>query len=260
MRSVLAAWGAYVAGGLLLVGGGGARADEQAEGLAILNKAIQAVGGEAKAARLQAVTWKAAGSATENQNKIELKLEGSFQGLERYRMELEVQESGRTHGGILVINGTEAWFHDKERNRTEDAPKDALPLVLGAMHALRCAQSLTALKDQVFALSPLGEVTVNNRAAIGLRVTHKERQEVNLFFDKETHLVVKSEVRLKDPTGNDFPLEYQFSDHKEFDGVKHFTKTTIKAEMAGRPAVTTELQLSELKPQDKLEDSLFAKP
>ncbi len=259
MRRVLAAW-ACVVSGLLLVGSGSVRADEQAEGLAILTKAIQAVGGEAKATRLQAVTWKAAGSTTENQNKIELKLDGAFQGLEHYRMELEVQENGRTHGGVLVINGKEGWFHDKERNRTQDAPKEALPLVLGALHALRCAQSPTALKDPAFALSPLGEVTISNRPAVGLRVTHKERQEINLFFDKETNLVVKSEVRLKDPAGNDFPLEYQFSDHKEFDGVKHFTKATIKAEMPGRPAVTTELQLSELKTQDKLEESLFAKP
>ena len=113
------------------------------------------------------------------------------------------------------------------------------------------------MKDPAFQLSPLGESKVGDRAAVGVKVTHKGHSDVNLYFDKQTGLVRKSEYRAKDAmTGKDREMATTFENYKDFDGLKIPTKIDMKRD--GEKFV--EAEITELKPGSKLEASVFAKP
>jgi len=96
-----------------------------------------------------------------------------------------------------------------------------------ALYALRMPQLLPDLKGKDFMLSNLGEVKVGDKPALGIGLSHKDHKDVNLFFDKETGLPAKSEVRITDPNGKELTIEYLYSDYKESDGVKNPMKIAI---------------------------------
>jgi hypothetical protein len=225
------------------------RADEQADGKALLDKAMKALGGEAKLGTLLAATLKGKITVQEGGKEETVTLQGQCQGLDQARLEVEVM--GRK--ALFVVNRDKAWFSDG--NRTEEAPKEILDIILPDLYALRLASVPLADKEAKF--SPLGEVKVGDRATWGVKVACKGRSEVDLYFDQENGLPVKCEVRVTEPGGNDeVAHEFLFTDYKDFDGVKHFTKVTLNR----KGMKTFELELNEVKREEKLDDTLFAKP
>jgi hypothetical protein len=87
-------------------------------------------------------------------------------------------------------------------------------------------------------------------------VERKDLPDVDLFFDKETHLPIKAEVRVKERGGEEMLHTLLFQDYKEDGGVKHFTKLTLLR--ADKEAMV--MELSEVKRLEKLEATLFDKP
>ena len=81
------------------------------------------------------------------------------------------------------------------------------------------------------------------------------KPDVTLFFDKQTSLLVKCETRLTDPNNKEITVEFSYSDFKDVDGVKHPMKIKFKAE-GGEFGI----EISEIQPKDKVDDSEFAKP
>jgi hypothetical protein len=59
---------------------------------------------------------------------------------------------------------------------------------------------------------PLGEVKVNDRATLGLKVTRQGYKEFDLCFDKETHLPIKIETKLAGPNNQEGTFEYFLSE------------------------------------------------
>jgi hypothetical protein len=249
MRAVscglLAAWFLAFAGAI--------RADDQADAKAIIDKALKAMGGADKVAKFKAGSWKAKATGEEGGNKITLTTEATWQGLDKIRVDADAEFNGMTKKALFVINGDKGWMKHDEMVR--DAPEGELPVIKEAFYALRMPHLLPGLKDKAFTLSPLGETKVNDKPAVGITVAHKDHKDVSVHFDKETGLPVKSEVRVTNPGGKEFAIEYVYSDFKETDGVKHPMKITIKAD---REEVVVEV--NEIKAKDKVEESEFAKP
>jgi hypothetical protein len=73
----------------------------------------------------------------------------------------------------------------------------------------------------------LGEVNIEGKAAVGLRVVCKDQKDINVFLDKATGLPLKTEF-IFSKGGQDETLEFMLSDYKEFNGAKHFTKVALK--------------------------------
>jgi RNA polymerase sigma factor (sigma-70 family) len=231
-----------------------ARADDQAEQRAQLDQAIKALGGEAKLNKLQ--TLRVTGKVTTvlGNGKPTLNMVGAFQALERARLELADFK--------LVYNGDKIWR--KNRQGTQELTgegKEWWASFGEEVYALRLAQMPVLLKDKAFQLAPLGEIKIDDKPAIAMKVTHKGRSDVDLYFDKKSGLPVKCEMRMKGYTGKletleEATFEFFLSDYKETDGVKYFTKITVKAD--GKQVM--EIELSEVAPQEKLDDETFAKP
>jgi len=113
---------------------------------------------------------------------------------------------------------------------------------------------LLDLKDLTLTL--VGETTVGDRQAIGVQVSSPKHQEVTLYFDKASGLLVKLSLKQKNASGQEVLREEQFSDFKSFGGVKQGTKQTTYAD--GRKII--EGKVVELKFSAKTDDSLFARP
>lgn len=237
----------------LLLGNGAARADDRADAKVLLDKAMKAMNGEAKLAKLSTASLKGKITGKDGNQEITLGIEAIWQGMSQYRADVDVQVGGNNFKALMVLNGAKAWF--KAMDRTEEAPAPIAEFIQNIFHAGRLPQLLPALTDKAYTPTILAEVKVGDRAALGLLLSHKDRKDVSLYFDKENGLLLKSEVRLNDPNGKEITIEYLFSDYKDFDGVKLCGKITFKLDDK-----EFTMELSEIKPQEKVDAKQFDKP
>jgi len=253
MRTIL---GAAVAAALVLSGAGLLRADDKAEVAAILDKGIKALGGEERLSKVKAGTWKGKGKVhLADDMVLDFTGDWALQTPDKFRASLEVDVNGLTLKQVRVLNGDKAWVKQNNED-AEEMNKEMLAEEKKQLNQHAVA-TLLPLRDAAFKLSPAGEVKINDKAAVGLKVVTKDGREFLVFFDKESGLPVKTEGPARDQaTGKDVVQEVFQSDYKEFDGVKRATKVTVKRE--GK--VFVELEASDYKPAEKLDDKQFEKP
>ncbi len=254
MRKISCSIGAFALLGALL---GGASAQEDKEAQALVAKAVKAMGGEAKLAKLKAYTTKSEGKMF---GPVEFSFteEGATQTPQQFRFAIELAAKDQKFQQLLVFNGDKAWI--KVGNlKPFPMPKDVLTAFQNYFHGLRFVVNPLELKKKGISLSVVGEVKIGDRAALGIRAAAKGRADVNLYFDKETGLPVKLELNAKDslnPQAPEILHELFFTQYKEIDGVK------VSLHMAwnkdGKKFLTREI--SELKPVDKIDPGMFAAP
>jgi hypothetical protein len=233
------------------------RADDAAEARAVLDKGIKALGGADKLEKLPATSWKSTGSFTAGDQKVEITDTWTVQGHTKFRWELEASFNGMTQRGVLVMNGDEGWGKGGPDNKTEDIPKEVLPMLKADMHTARLVELLLPFRDKGFTLSHLGELKINDKTCVGIKIKHKDYPDVDLYFDKDTGLPTRSEMRVKEPQASDeITHAFYFSDYKEFGGRMFATKVVLKRD--DKPAM--EMTRSDVQPKEKADDSDFAKP
>src|SRR5262249_43300801 len=116
---------------------------------------------------------------------------------------------------------------------------------------------LVFLKDKSVELSPLGEVKVNDRPAVGVRIVSKGHRDLNLYFDKETGLMAKMERQAFDTMTQQMVQEERImQEYQVVDGMKVAKKVRVNRD--GKKFM--EAEVLEVKFSDKLDDSEFAKP
>jgi hypothetical protein len=239
---------------VLLAYSGVGRADDQAEALKIVDAAIKAAGGEAKLGKLKLATLKGKGTFYEGGLEGTFTLETTVQGVDRFRLSLEMNIKDQNVKAMMILNGDNAWRKIEEM--AEDAPAEIIPAMKAELHALRMTQMLTPLKDKEMKLSPLGEVKVNDRPTLGIKVAKKDHPDVDLYFDKETHLPLKCELKIKERGDKEVTTEWLFSNFKEWAGVMHPKKIVLNRD----GTKLMEMEISELKPEEKVDEGTFAKP
>jgi hypothetical protein len=232
---------------------GDLRAEEKDEAKAVVDKALKAIGGEAKLAKFKAGTWKAKVTASEGGIDLIITTDGAWQGLNKYHINAEATRDGRTQAILYIINGEKGWIKRKEA--VDEAKEAEPPLIKNGIYAMRTPHLLAEFKGKDFKLSHLGEMKVNDKEAVGVSVAHKDWKDISVYFDKEDGLPVKCEIRQTDPQGKEITAEFFYSQYKEMDGIKQPTKLLIKFD--GKEAT---MEFSEIKSKDKVEDSEFAKP
>ncbi|HXG10130.1 MAG TPA: hypothetical protein VNK04_10105 [Gemmataceae bacterium] len=245
-------WCASFAIGLVLGAIAPCRADDPAEPRALIEKAIQARGGAAKLNQFKAATWKGAGKFHGLGEAIDLTGEWAVQPPEQSRSRVEFEFNGMKFQRLVVVNGDKGWV--KLNDAVQDMDKEQLAEEKSLAYAVRLTPLVT---DKAYQLAPLGETKIGDRPAVGVKASHKDRRDVNLYFDKETGLLLKSETRVRDVlTGQEVGQETFYSDYKEVGGLKHPMKIIIRRD--DRPFL--EIQWSDFQPHDKLDDGVFAKP
>lgn len=233
------------------------RADDQAFCKELLDKSIKAMGGEEKLAKLAVGTIATKGKIIANEN-----VEANFTDMwhvrasDKFRVDMDATIKDGNLKVTFVFNGDKGWIRAANATQTQELPKEIVAAIKEGVHAARVVHRLAALKDKGVELSPLGELKIGDRDAVGLRVIQKGHPDLAVYFDKKTVLPIKTELRMSEGQGQDMAYEFLYEDYKDFDGLNLFSKVTFKRD--GK--MFLESEITELKPQDRLDDVLFDKP
>src|SRR4029079_11611179 len=115
---------------------------------------------------------------------------------------------------------------------------------------------LPLIRERGIELSLLPETLVSGRPAVGIRVKSKGHRDIDLYFDKDTGLVVKTESRVLPPGKPPIVLEQILSGYRDFDGLKLATKFT-KFENQKQTSVEEFVDITFV---DHIDDGEFEKP
>jgi hypothetical protein len=240
--------GLLLAGLVVFVGSGRARPGEKDDARSVVDQAIKAAGGADNLAKQATTTWTETGKYYGMGDGVPFTGKYAMAGPDRFRMEIE-------NFFTLIYNGEKGWIKaggdTKEMTPEEHATQKH-------DHQAGWIAHLVPLKDKAFTLTALGESKVDNNPAVAVKVTRKGYPEVKLYFDKKTHLLVKSTWRTKAPEMQykEVDAEMYYSNYKEVQGAKVPMKLVMKRD--GKVFVEAEVQ--DMKVVDKLDSSLFDRP
>jgi hypothetical protein len=233
-----------------------ARADDQEDARALVERAIEAAGGRAKLEGLTSGSWRTRATNLEVDPPRVASAQLHGQLPDKFRVESTSEVDGKKVTVARVIDGARGWTVRDGEVKEMDA--EALKRSRQAYYHKQLAQTLVPLlRDRTFRLKLLGETKVGDRAALGLRVSSAGQPDVTLYFDKMTALVVKSELTdVNEITGKGEAVEMLFSKHRAFDGIMMPGRTETRKD--GK--TIRQIELLDFEPNAKVKPELFKKP
>jgi hypothetical protein len=190
------------------------RAWSDDEPRAVIDRAMKAMGGEAKLAQLQAVQTKIKGTL-HAAGGLPFTADTFSQPPDQYKHAMQYDRGGTLSTQIQVYSGDNVWIRVNDQLRALD------PELTAALKKSRYAERLTTLailKDKSYELTAAGEEQVNGKPATAIKVKAKGQPEVTLYFDKASGLLVKTAHRQLDPSSRQEILQESFySDYREPD-------------------------------------------
>jgi hypothetical protein len=243
-----------VLGTVLVCGlGSSARADDK-DAMAVVDKAIKAMGGEEKLAKIKAATWKAKGKMYFGGNETEITAKMTVQGLDQYRQEFEGEFGGNKIQGITVIAGDKGWRNFGDMKTELD--KNGLAAMKRGVYLQIVPVTLVQLKEKGFKVEAAGEEKVGDKPAVKIKATGPDGKDFTLSFDKESGLPVKMVAKVVGFQGQDVTQETIFSNYKEVDGIKKAMKIENKRD----GEKFQDLEITEFKVLDKVDAKTFDEP
>jgi len=214
--------------GFVLAAAFALHAAEQDDAKNIIDKAIKAHGGQEKLTKLKAVTMRLKGTLHQPGGDVPFTGESSPKVRTKAGLALDGEINGMKFTFVRVLSQDKGWH--KINDDTQELNADQLAEAKEEAYESWSA-TLAPLHDKVFAFSSLGEVQVEDRPAVGVRV--------------------KDEA-----SGMEVNQESTYSDFKDVDGIKEATKIVVRRD--GKPFV--EATVDQVKREEKVDDSIFAKP
>jgi hypothetical protein len=242
-----------VAVGLFLVLTGFVRAQEDTT-QAIIDKAIKAHGGLDKLGKFKAAQSKGKGTLSILGNETAITTETAFQWPDKMKNVSQLEIMGQAITQTLVINGDKCWL--KINDMDIDLPEQLLKSIKEGAYVEKIG-GLVFLKDKNLKFAPLGEMKIEDKDAVGLRVSSEGHPDVSMYFDKESGLLLQTENRMLDPMSmQEVTQKRTMKEYKDHDGVKRPSKLYIERD--GKKFL--ELEITEVKVVEKLDDNEFQKP
>jgi hypothetical protein len=173
------------------------REKERARAMAIIEKAINAHGGEQNLSRLQTgrIVSKMEGSVPVL-GQTEIRVEDVFQP-NRYKKITKGKSDGRDVDVTWVINGDQCWYRE---GKAEAKPFEH-PVDLDKQHhPFSLFESLLNLGEEGLEVVPLGDRAVGTQVLSVIRVKDKDGPAIEYFFDIESGLLTRASQ--KKPLGN----------------------------------------------------------
>ena len=232
---------------------GGAKAGD-ADATAVIDKAIQALGGEAKLAKAGNFARKAKGTITIQGNENDFISETTYEGLDHYRNEFDGEFNGNKFKGIVVVNGEKGWrkFGDNKMEMDANAAANEKRNV----YLQFVPVTLLPLKGKEFKVESAADENVGEKPASVLKVTAPDSKTFTISFDKASGLPVRVVATVVGFQGQEFSQETTYADYKDFDGVKRATK--IESKRDGESFIKQ--AITDFKVLDKVDPKTFAEP
>lgn len=241
---------------LALLATASARGDDAADARALVDRAIKAHGGAANLGKYKggAVTF----SGTFHGMGMKVPMTGTIStyGDDKLKADIEVEADGQKFRVVQVLAGDKGWM--KLGPDTKDMSKDEVAQGRNEQHAGYVA-SLTPLVGAAkgYTLATAGELLVNDKAALGVKVSAKGRHDVTLYFDKTTGLLVRHDQTVNDEgSGREVQQETYPSDYKDVQGTKQPHKFVVKRDSK----LYLEGEASEVTLTETLDANLFVRP
>lgn len=234
--------------------GWSARAADPKDATVVLDKAVKALGGEEKLAKVTAFTWSGKGSISFGGNDSEISVKNTVQGLDHLRQEFEGDFGGNKMKGVSVLAADKGWR--KVGDRGGDLDENTLKGLKQAAYLNAVPVTVLPLKGKGFKTELAGEEKVNDRPAVGVKATGPDGKEFTLYFDKETGLPAKLVAKVVGLTGEEATQETTYSGYKEMGGIQKATKLESKRD--GQKFSAQEV--TEFKVLDKVDAKTFGKP
>jgi hypothetical protein len=220
----------------------------------IIDKAIKAHMPKGVDKKNKGLRSKAKGTLHIGGMDLDFTQEVASQSPDKFKDVLVFTAGGQTITRTLVYNGKEAWirYGDKDLEVT----KEILAEVKEAVSSQAMVEGIFS-KDKELKFSVIGEVKVKDKPAVGLKVSKKGTKDINVYFDKKTGLIVKTESRRRDDTsGEEVTEERIITEYQDADGRKTAKKLEILRD--GKPFM--EAEVTEVKILEKVDDNEFTKP
>src|SRR5689334_9659066 len=217
-----------VAAALLLTVGltGAARALAEDDATAVVDKAIQALGGEEKLGKLKAASWSTKGTISFNGSDNPVSMHFTAQGLDHVRTEFEGEFGGMEIKAVTVLAGDKGWR--SFGGNVTPLDKDALAGEKRTAYLTLVPVILLPLKGSEFKLAAAADEQVNGKPAAVIQVTAPDGKDFKLYFDKESGLPVRLIAKVLGFMGDEFTQDTTFSDYKEMGGVRRASKISSK--------------------------------
>src|SRR5262249_10819252 len=166
----------------------------EGDAAAVIKKAIKAHFPGGLDTKHKAVRTKAKGTLHIQGLKLDFTQEVSVH-TPRFKEVMEIEFMGKKTVVTSVYTGKEAWI--RADNKDVKVTDEILNAFKDASHTMSLMEGAFG-KDKAVKFSLIGESKVKDKAAIGVTVSKEGKKDVNLFFDKETGLITKLEVRTRD--------------------------------------------------------------
>ena len=232
-----------------------ARADEQADMKALIEKGVKSLGGQEKLTKLPASVVKVKGKFYGFGDGLDYTAQTSTLGMDKIRNLIEGNMDGNKFSFTQVYNDGKGWM--TMGADAQELPEDQLAEIKQSLY-MGFISRLHMLPNKEYTLKSLGDSKVGDVEAYGIKVSRKDYRDVSLFLDKKTGMVIKSESTVKNTMGGgeEQKEERLLSDYKDQDRIKYPSKVTINRD--GKKFVESET--TDVKFSEKLDDNTFAKP
>jgi hypothetical protein len=201
--------------GSLLAAPASTSADDAAK--AILQQAIKAHGGAELLAKTALMTRRAKGTMSFAGQEVPFTDELVLQLPLRWRWTLDAGDAGQKTRLLFIVNGDKGW--QTTTGVVTDITKERLVELHEEAYVIWLSTLLPFVKDTGFSLASLADAAVEGRPAASIQVAHKGHPDANLYFDKQSGLLVKIARRAK-VAGLAVDKEYLYSAHRPFEGIQ----------------------------------------
>jgi len=169
----------------------------------------------------------------------------------RVKYEAMLTQGGQKAPFLLTLDGVNGW---------KSVKREVSNLTAGEMAAIQDDRyvwylaSLLPTKRKEATLLLLPDAAINNNPASVVKLKMPGRPDAQLYFDKKSGLLVRISMQSSEPGVGD--RDWDFSDHKDFDGIKLPTKYSSTQ----RNKKIEEWTIDNYRYPDRFDDKLFEKP
>jgi hypothetical protein len=200
-----------------------ASGDANARAKQILEMAQQAKGSLEKLKAVRDFTSRADVSASIQGQSFDLSITTYAQAPDKTRSEINIPSMGMTM--VQTFNGTSAWM-DIPGQGTQDAPSELTDEAKRSAAREWFVNFLISPAGKEIEATALEDAQVNGKAADVVAVTIGDAK-VTIYFDKQTHLTLKTAYDTLNQQAEKVKGESLYDDYKEVSGIKFPYKVTL---------------------------------
>jgi hypothetical protein len=173
----------------------------------------------------------------------------------QFKNEMHMEVQGKKTTMTQVINGDQAWVGHTGEMKLQPTNSAVVAEMQEIRHEAYVTLLTPLLDSETYKLTLLDETLVKDKWAFGVNVASNGHKDIQLYFDKESGLLVKIARRTLNTMTMTEHLSEAYRGFKDVDGVQ---RPVFEVRMDGQSFAEGEVVGVQF--FDRLDDSVFAKP